>query len=241
MSHPVDALLADPWATLRLALGDPLHPGGREATAALLDRADVGRGTRLLDAGCGAGDALALARERDARPVGIDRDPAAGADDAAPAAVRGDVTRLPLRDDAVEVVLSECVLCLAPSVDRALAEFRRVLGPGGRLALSDVVVDGDPPALPAPLAEALCLTGERDRGALFDRLDRAGFAVGDVRDHREDLLAMRDRAARRLDYEGLLGALGERGRALRAGVERLERAVETGRVGYVSLVATTDP
>ncbi|MFB6281048.1 MAG: methyltransferase domain-containing protein [Haloferacaceae archaeon] len=237
--HPVDALLADPWAALRVAFGDPLHPGGRAATAALLDSAGVGSGTRLLDAGCGAGAAFALARERGARPVGVDRDPATGPDGADPSAtVRGDVARLPLRAGAVEVVLSECVLCLAPSVERTLAEFRRVLASGGRLALSDVVVEGDPPDLPAPLAGALCLAGDRSRGALLDRLDAAGFAVGEVRDHRSDLLAMRDRAADRIDYEGLLGALGERGRALRAGVRRLERAVEAGRVSYVSLVAT---
>lgn len=243
MSHPVDALLADPWATLRLALGEPLHPGGREATEALLDRADVGRGTRLLDAGCGAGTALDLARRRGARPVGIDRNPAPGdaSADAAGVMVRDDVSRLPVRDGAVDVVLAECVLCLSPAVDRSLAEFRRVLTPAGRLALSDVVVDGDPPDLPAPLAEAFCLTGPRSRGALWDRVARAGFAVTDVRDHREDLLAMRDRAAERLDYEGLLGALGDRGRALRDGVARLERAIESGRVGYVSLVATVRP
>lgn len=245
MRHPVDALLADPWEALRLALGDPLHPGGREATEALLDRADVAAGTRLLDAGCGAGAALDLARGRGARPVGLDRNPVppdgdgdADGDAARPVTVRGDLSRLPFRDDAVEVVLAECVLCLSPSVDRSLAEFRRVLVPGGRLALSDVVVDGDPPDLPAPLAEALCLTGSRSRAALSDRVARAGFEVGDVRDHRDDLLAMRDRAARRVDYEGLLGALGDRGRALREGVERLERAIESGRVGYVSLVAT---
>ncbi|MFB6303026.1 MAG: class I SAM-dependent methyltransferase [Haloferacaceae archaeon] len=241
MSHPVDALLADPWPALRLALGEPLHPGGRAATEALLDRADVGVGTRLLDAGCGAGTALDLARRRGARPVGIDRRPATEADSEPPSAtVRGDVSRLPVRDGAVDVVLAECVLCLSPAVDRSLAEFRRVLTPGGRLALSDVVVDGDPPDLPAPLAEALCLTGPRSRGALRERVERAGFAVTDVRDHRDDLLAMRDRAARRLDYEALLGALGDRGRALRDGVARLERAVESGRVGYVSLVARTD-
>lgn len=81
------------------------------------------------------------------------------------------------------------MLWLSPAVDRSLPAFRRVLTPGGRLALPDVVVEGDPLDVPAPLTEALCLIGPRSRGALRDR------------------------------------------------VARLERALESGRVGYVSLAA----
>lgn len=230
---PLDAAMADPWGALRFVLGEPLHPGGAEATEALLDRAGVTRGTRLLDVGCGAGGALSLARQRGARAVGLDRQP----DTTSEGVLRGDLTDLPVRDGSVDVVLAECVLCLSPALPRSLAEGRRVLDADGRLALSDVVVEGDPPELPAPIAEALCLTGPRGRAEVVARVERAGFAVDDVRDHREDLLAMRDRATDRVDYEGLLGALGDRGRELLEGVEQLEAAVESGRVGYVSLVA----
>lgn len=235
MGTPLDAMLNDPWRTLRLALDGPLHPGGVAATGALLDRAGVGEGTRLLDVGCGAGEALDVARERGADPLGVDRDPRTAG------AVRGDMTDLPVRTASVDVVLAECVLCLAPSLPRALAETERVLAPGGRLALSDVVVDGDLPDLPDAIARTLCLTGSRDRGTVLGHVEDAGFAVGEVRDHREDLLAMRDRATERVDYRGLLGALGDRGRRLREGVETLEAAVESGRVSYVSLVATAEP
>jgi arsenite methyltransferase len=119
-----------------------------------------------------------------------------------------------------------------------------VLGAGGRLALSDVVVegDGDPAdALPASVAEALCLTGARSREGLRGELAAAGFRVEGVRDHREDLLAMRDQVTEQVDYAGLLGAMGERGREVREGIERVEDAVADGRVGYVSLVATDTP
>jgi len=234
--NPLGAALSDPWSTARAVLGEPLHPGGPEATAALLDRAGVGAGTRLLDAGCGAGGAVALARDRDATAVGLDRDPVAdGARDTR--VVRGDLTRLPVADASVDVVLAECVLCLSPDLARSLAECRRVLADGGRLAISEVVTQGDPPEVPDPIAEALCLTGDRGRDHLLARIEAAGFAVREVRTHRADLLAMRDRAAEQVDYERLLPALGERGRRLLDGVHALEDAVEDGRVGYVSLVA----
>lgn len=230
---PLDAALSNPWATIRFVFGEPLHPGGEAATDALLDRADVSGATRLLDVGCGGGGALSLARARGAAAVGVDRRPA---EDRA-GVLRGDMTRLPVRNDSVDVVLAECVLCLSSDFSCALSEAGRVLRGDGRLALSDVVVDGSPPELPDSIAEALCLTGPRGREELVESVERAGFDVGTVRDHRKDLLAMRDRAADRVDYEGLLGAIGDRGSEVLSGIRELEAAVEAGRIGYISLVA----
>lgn len=231
MPSSLGAAVSDPWDALRAVVGEPLHPGGAEATEELLDRAGVGAGTRLVDVGCGSGLATALARERGATAVGVDRDPGG----ARP--VRGDLSHLPVADCSVDVVLTECVLCLSGDISVPLAEARRALDAGGRLALSDLVVEGSVPDLPSGVAEALCLTGTRDRDHLLAGVREAGFEVREVRDHREDLLAMRDRAKARVDYEGLLGAMGERGRDLLDGIERAERAVEEGRIGYVSLVA----
>jgi arsenite methyltransferase len=225
-------LTGDPWAALRLAVGDPLHPGGYEATEALLDRAGVDADTTLLDVGCGAGGALDRARDRGATAVGLDRNPG---DDGG--TITGDLEHVPVTDGSVDVVLGECVLCLADDFAGALAETRRVLAPGGRLAFSDVTVDGEPPALPDRFAEMLCLTGRRDRTGLVETIEAAGYEVRDVRDHREDLLAMRDQIASRVDYEALLGRLGERGERLLAAVEDLEGRVESGKLSYVSLVA----
>ena len=212
----------------------PLHPGGRTATEALLDRAGVGPDTRLVDVGCGAGDALELARERGADAVGVDRDPSGGR------TLRGDMEQLPLQDASADVVLSECVLCLSDSLPQALAETRRVVRPGGRLAISDVVVDGDLPDLPDTVAEAFCLTGTRDRDTLLAAVEDAGFTIENTRDHREDLLAMRDEMAQQVDYEGLLGLLGERGQRALDAIETLEAAVEYGTISYLSIVATAE-
>lgn len=231
MAGLLEAALANPWRTLDTVLDGPLHPGGTEATAQLLDRAAVGPGTRLLDVGCGAGDALAVARDRGAEAVGVDPAPTTDR------ALQGDATALPVRDGTVDVVLAECVLCLT-DLDAALAEADRVLRDGGRLALSDVVVDGDRPDVPESVADALCLTGARSRERLTDRLEAAGFEVEDRLDRHADLLAMRDRVTERVDYEGLLGVMGDRGQRALSAIEELEAAVEAGEVSYVSLVAT---
>jgi len=231
MEGLLDAALATPWGTLDSVLDGPLHPGGTEATAQLLNRASVGSGTRLLDVGCGAGDALSVARDRGADAMGIDSAPTTDR------VLRGDATAIPVKAGSFDVVLAECVLCLT-DIDVALAETNRVLVDGGRLALSDVVIDGNRPDVPDSVAEALCLTGARSRDRLTETVEAAGFEVAQVADHHDDLLAMRDRMTERVDYKGLLGLMGERGQRALSAIETLEAAVEAGDVSYVSLVAT---
>lgn len=233
MAGLLDAALANPWGMLDTMLDGPLHPGGTEATAQLLDRAAVDSETRLLDVGCGAGDALSVARDRGADAVGAD--PAPSTD----RALQADTTTLPIKNGSIDVLLAECVLCLI-DLDAALGEAHRVLADGGRLALSDVVVDGDGPDVPDAVGDALCLTGARSRDRLTGRVEAAGFEVANISDHHEDLLAMRDRVTDRVDYEGLLGVMGERGERALSAIEDLEAAVEAGDVSYVSLVATTE-
>jgi hypothetical protein len=116
----------------------------------------------------------------------------------------------------------------------------RVGRPGGRLALSDVVVEGHLPDLPDAAAEAFCLTGTRDRDTLLAAIEDAGYAVEGTRDHREDLLAMRDDLTDQVDYRGLLSLLGERGQKALDAINTLEAAVEDGTISYLSLVATAD-
>jgi arsenite methyltransferase len=233
MNGLLDAALANPWKTFDTVLDGPLHPGGTEATVQLLDRADVGSGTRLLDVGCGAGDALTVARKRGADALGVDPGPSSDSD----SVVRGDARALPVRDGTVDVLLAECVLCLT-DLTVALEEAHRVLDSGGRLALSDVVVDGEGPVVPEQIAGALCLDGARSRDRLRMQVADAGFDVETVDDHHDDLLVMRDRVVDRVDYEGILGLLGDRGQRVLDAIEELETAVEAERVSYVSLVAS---
>jgi ubiquinone/menaquinone biosynthesis C-methylase UbiE len=231
MKGMLETALANPWDTLRTVLDGPLHPGGREATETLLDRAEVRGGTRLVDVGCGAGESLEVARDRGADAVGLDRD------QTAPGAVRGDMTRLPFRDESVEVVLAECVMCLASNREQALAESHRIIEPGGFLAVSDVVVADSIPDIPQPMVRALCLQNVQSRTAMVSKIDAAGFVVEDVQDHRKDLIAMRDQIADKINYESMLGLMGERGAKILDGIHDTEEAVEDGRISYVSVVA----
>jgi SAM-dependent methyltransferase len=231
MRGMLEAALANPWDTLRTVLDGPLHPGGREATEALLDRAGVTAETRLVDVGCGAGQSVAMARDRGVEAIGLDRDPGANG------TVRGDITRLPFHEGSVDVVLAECVMCLAANRDRALAEAYRVLEPGGTLAVSDVVVEDSLPDLPEPMIRALCLQNSRSRTETVSGIEDVGFVVEGIRDHREELLEMRDQVASTVNYEGLLSLMGDRGTRVLDGIHDVEQAVDDGRIDYISVVA----
>ena len=113
------------------------------------------RGETVLDIGCGAGMDLLLAARRvgiSGRAIGIDmteimRDRARASAVAAGLTNvevhRADATALPLPDASVDVVISNGVLNLVPEKDKAFTEIRRVLRPGGRLQLADIVLDAE--------------------------------------------------------------------------------------------------
>jgi len=92
--------------------------------------------------------------------------------------LRGDIERIPLPDASVDVIISNCVINLSGDKDRVLAEAFRVLKPGGRFAVSDVVVRG---ALPAPIRQSMeqwvgCVAGALEEGEYRSKLTAAGFA-----------------------------------------------------------------
>lgn len=120
-------------------------------------------------------------------------------------------------------------------------DVARILADGGRLGLGDVTVAGEPPELPAPVDRLVCLDGRHGPRQIRRAVEHAGFEVRETERRDEDLLEVRDRIREAIDYERLTEAPGERGEDLRDGMRVLEAAVESGRVGYVSIVATKTP
>lgn len=128
---------------LREALEDVLRPGGLALTDEVLAASGLQPGALLADVGCGAGITVGHLAERHAlRAVGFDASPlllAAGRQRAPGLPlVRGIAGRLPVAGAALDAVLAECSLSALPDRAAALAEFHRVLKPGGRLLLTDL-------------------------------------------------------------------------------------------------------
>jgi len=102
-----------------------------DIAAWVLDLAGLVPGMRVLDAGCGNGIYLRALRRRQVNAVGCDLSPGMLRGTRHPAVVNADVTALPARDDAFDVVLAAHLLDLVPDRRTAVGELRRVLAPGG--------------------------------------------------------------------------------------------------------------
>src|SRR5499425_556423 len=88
--------------------------------------------------------------------------------------LKGEIENIPLPDSSVDVVISNCVINLSADKDRVLREALRVLKPGGRLAVSDVVVRGEVPAVLRRNVELWigCVAGALEENEYRARLDK---------------------------------------------------------------------
>src|SRR5580698_720635 len=91
--------------------------------------------------------------------------------------LKGEIESIPLPDNSVDVVISNCVINLSADKDQVLREAFRVLKPGGRFAASDVVTRGDVPAAVrhSMLLWVGCIAGALQDSEYADKLSRAGF------------------------------------------------------------------
>jgi len=114
---------------------------------------------------------LALARENQRRS-GIDN----------VEFLKGEIENIPLPDNSVDVIISNCVINLSGDKDRVLAEAFRVLKPGGRFAISDVVVRGEIPddVRRNMLLWVGCIAGALEQEDYAAKLARAGFTSIDI-------------------------------------------------------------
>jgi arsenite methyltransferase len=156
--------------------------------------ADLHPGETVLDLGSGGGLDVLLSARRVApggTAYGLDASPdmlALARANAAAAGVtnarflHGHIERIPVPDGHVDVVISNCVINLSTDKPRVLAEAFRVLRPGGRLGVSDVIADdgADPAQLADAEQRAGCLGGALTRREYSELLRAAGFAGASV-------------------------------------------------------------
>jgi SAM-dependent methyltransferase len=170
--------------------------------------------------------------------IGVDMTPAmlerarANADRAGAAQVEfreGRLEALPVEDGSVCAVTSNCVINLVPDKGQVFREVARVLRPGGRLVISDIVLDG---ALPEQvvsdvLAYVGCVSGAMERQAYFDRLGDAGLAEIEV---------LRD-----VDYLATVGAVDPAWLAELTARTGVDPALVEGRVRSITYRARKPP
>jgi arsenite methyltransferase len=91
--------------------------------------------------------------------------------------LKGEIENIPLPDNSVDVIISNCVINLSADKDRVLAEAFRVLKPGGRFAVSDVVVRGPVPnaVRQSMLLWVGCIAGALEESDYLEKLNNAGF------------------------------------------------------------------
>jgi arsenite methyltransferase len=182
-----DACCGDPVFGAELYAGEDAAGAPAHAVAASLGCgvptavADLHEGETVLDLGSGAGADVLISARRvgpTGRAIGLDmtdemlelaRANAAEAGVGNAEFVKGYLEEIPLADATVDVVISNCVINLAADKTRVLREAARVLRPGGRFAVSDVIADAD-------MGDAMRADMEQWTGCVAGALTRADYA-----------------------------------------------------------------
>jgi arsenite methyltransferase len=161
------------------------------------------RGETVVDLGSGGGLDVFLAAKLvgpEGRAIGIDMTPAMIKRARANAEAGGytnvefhlaNIDQLPLADASADCVISNCVINLAPDKPAVFREIARVLKPGGRLAVSDIVLKGElPEAIASSLAAYVgCISGAIHIDAYREELLKAGFEFVEIVESGSDLNA----------------------------------------------------
>jgi len=161
--------------------------------------ADLKKGDVVLDLGAGAGVDVFLAANKvgpTGRVIGVDMTEEMV--DRATSIARdhgyrnvefrlGEIEKLPVEDESVDAIISNCVINLSPDKAKVFREAHRVLKPGGRLTVSDIVTEG---ALPDeiksdPNAWAGCIAGALEQQEYLRKIRKAGFEDAQVLSSKE--------------------------------------------------------
>jgi arsenite methyltransferase len=152
--------------------------------------AEINQGEVVLDLGSGGGIDVFLAANKvgaDGKVIGIDMTPEMietaikNAKEGGYTNVefkQGEIENLPIEDNSIDLIISNCVINLTPDKSKAYNEAFRVLKPDGRILVSDIVTDGE---IPSEIrknfqAWAGCVAGALDKQEYIDTIKKAGFS-----------------------------------------------------------------
>jgi SAM-dependent methyltransferase len=177
LGYSQEELDAIPEEAMTLGCGNPV------AMASLKE------GETVLDLGSGAGfDCFLAARKvgKQGKVIGVDMTPEM-IDKAETIAKKhgynnvefrlGEIENLPIEDGSVDAIISNCVINLSPDKEKVFREAYRVLKSGGRLMVSDIVIEGE---LPESVRKSLdawagCIAGAMEKNAYLNAIRKAGF------------------------------------------------------------------
>ncbi len=235
---------------LQFLLGPSLHPGGLALTRQLARRIGLSSADTVLDVASGLGETVRfLTEEYGCRAYGVDLSKklarqAAEGNNGNAQFVSGDAERLPFKDSSFRVVISECSLCLFPGFGDGLEEIHRVLAPGGRLGVTDMVTLGPlHPELEDVLMSFLCVAHKISKSQYVSQAKEAGLTEVHTLEETDSLLTMLEGIRKRLLLAELLSGIGKlslqpdqllRGKRLLA---LAQDAVDKGNLSYLMLTA----
>ena len=153
-----------------------------------LEYADVQEGDIVVDLGSGAGIDVFLASQlvgKNGRAIGIDMTPEMiekaqqNAEEVGAKNVDfrlGEIESMPVEDKSADWIISNCVICLSPDKDKVFKEAYRVLKPGGKLVVSDMVANNMPGWAKAAVSVWVsCISGALPEDQYLDTIRQAGF------------------------------------------------------------------
>jgi arsenite methyltransferase len=234
---------------VRQLAADSFHPGGEELTQRAIAAMNLPYGAALADLGCGTGTtALMLARKGNLQISAVDLsasniERASRRMKAAGATARfhqADAHDLPFSDQEMDGILAECSFSLFARQRTVLSEARRVLRPGGKLAVTDMAVNGQLPGdFSTVIAPWTCLVEARDRVSWTNLFEETGFRIQAFSDESEGLIRLAVQVKRKLLVLGT-GILLAGGAApaielvtVKHWLNRFEELVQAGSIRYL--------
>jgi arsenite methyltransferase len=236
---------------LQFLLGPSLHPGGLSLTRLLAGRLGLFSTDTVLDVACGLGESSRfLAKEYGCKVFGVDlsrtlaRTASMTRDGEDANYLVGDAEHLPLRENSFTAAISECSMCLIPESSQGLREIFLALRPGGRVGITDIVVNGPLPSeLEQTLTRFLCISNKIAWSEYPAVIETEGFDRVEMIDQSSNLKALLESLQKRLFLAELLRAVGK----LSIGMDQLDQgkhlvslaksAVERGILRYAMITA----